>query len=374
MPARGPTCAPMIRPPTSPVLDRVTHHLHRAWMALGRCAGVVIGALSRLTSRGAEQPTTELVVASPVVQLPLARPGTIRRPELSQGPADRRFPDDRLRPRKRRSWVRSEAHVRRLLALGPSWQHVIMTIDGPDSNPYNPHTVAAIRDFVRQMFGNVPLIGKLERGGGVWGRLHLHLMVPPGSSPTVGDCWEHVTPDGVLVRARRRRLSHPVVRDGDIRGLTRLAGYLRKPAHAGFKAFRARGPQDPRYLAALDAVVAGLAINRGLGHRGLPRTLWMQNLPRQPPTAARKLVVRGASVIPGSASQLSPRVRPEPGAHAAPGLQRGDVAATPAAEVLTRGVQREVSERELTRGVFGQLAVWLGRCYRMLWARLLASD
>lgn len=359
----------MIRPPTNPVLDRVTQHLHRAWMVLGRCAGAVIGALGRLTGRGAEQPITELVVASPVVQLPLARPGTIGRPDLPQAPADRRYPDDRLRPRKRRSWVRGEAHVRRLLALGPSWQHVIMTIDGPDNNPYNPYTVAELRDFVRRVFTGVPLIAKAERGEGVRGQLHLHLMVPPGSSPTLGDCWEHVTPDGVLVRARRRRLSHPVVRDGDIRGLTRLAGYLRKPAHAGFKLFQSHGPQDLRYLAALDAVAAGLAINRGLGHRGLPRTLWTQNLPRQPPTAARKLVVRGASVIPGSASRLSPRARPEPGAHAAPGLQRGDVAATPAAEVPTREVQRE-----LTRGVFGQLAVWLGWCYRMLWARLLASD
>lgn len=170
----------------------------------------------------------------------------------------------------------------RLLAAAPTWEHVVLLLDGPDDNPYNPHTTAAVRYLIRRCVGAEPAVVKVERSSRLArGGLHVHLVVPCAVAQKLQRRETFVTPDGVIIRTRL--LGRHVVTDGST-GLTRVLRYLHKPAHAGATWFRATGEQHPKYLAAQAAVAAGLRIHAAMGRRGLPRTLWTQHMPRLPPS------------------------------------------------------------------------------------------
>lgn len=116
---------------------------------------------------------------------------------------DRRWRDDRLRVRRRNQGL-SAALASRLRRQGPAWAHAVVALDGPDDNPYNPHTVAAARSFTRWLLGDAPAVCKLERSAREGpGGLHLHLVVPAGTPAMSRTRWTHVTADGVIVRGRR---------------------------------------------------------------------------------------------------------------------------------------------------------------------------
>lgn len=200
-----------------------------------------------------------------------------RRPRITP-----RYRDDPLRQRTARSHCRSTTLMPRLLAAAPAWEHVVLLLDGPDDNPYNPHTTAAVRYLIRRCVGAEPAVVKVERSSRLaHGGLHVHLVVPCAVARKLPRRETYVTPDGVIVRTRL--LGRHLVTEGST-GLTRLLRYLHKPAHAGATWFRATGEQHPKYLAAQAAVAAGQRMHASMGRRGLPRTLWTQHLPRLPPS------------------------------------------------------------------------------------------
>lgn len=298
------------------------------------------------------------------LRVPAAAPTRVRVP---------RYRDDRLRQRTARAHVRSEPLAHRLLSFRPDWEHMVLLVDGPDDNPHNAYTVEAVRQLVTHLCKRVPAVVKIERSSRLsQGGLHLHLVVPRDVAQGLARRCIHVTPDGVIIRVRR--LGRHPVRSGDAVGLTRLLRYLRKPAHAGASWFRATGPQHPKYLAAQAAVEAGLRMNRALGRRGLPRTLWTQHLPRLPPVVPPPCRSRQPRRPPEEVVQV-PRVPAVNVALPVPPVPEIGVAVTfaPANLHLSTPDLRECRTLERTGGAQGQVGrkvstsprpVLDGRCWQ----------
>lgn len=211
-----------------------------------------------------------------------------------------RWAHDALR-RRPRDRIHSTALASRLLGLRRDWVHVVMLLDGPDANPYNPFTVDEVREFTQALLGSAPAVLKLERSArSADGGLHVHLVLPAQILDPQRTRWEFITVDGVIVRAQR--CGFYAVGDG-ADDLPRLLTYLHKPAHAGWSWFRASGPQTPQYLAAEAALAAGNDMCQALGHTRLRRTFWTQHLLRPS---------RQSAQAPGRAPEPSSDLPPRP--------------------------------------------------------------
>lgn len=187
-----------------------------------------------------------------------------------------RRPNDALRRRPGLARSHSVHTGQRMWRLHQDWVHVIYLINGPDDNPYNPHTVTQVAGFCAQTFAGLPAVWSLERSARLTrGGLHVHAVVPAGAAILTTRTLPFQTPNGVTLQARRWKVIP--VRPG-LDNLIQVLEYLHKPTHAGASWFRATGPQSPQYHAGEAALLAGLEICRTLGLSRLCRTLRTQNL------------------------------------------------------------------------------------------------